>query len=62
MVIPQHPYTNKEVVVQTFCFRTRSFVPRVATVVMGSETRLLVRLSDGEMRGVGAKDVLEVRA
>ena len=37
MVIPQHPYTNKEVVVQTFCFRTKSFVPRTATVVMGSD-------------------------
>ena len=60
MVIPQHPYTNKEVVVQTFCFRTRSFVPRRGMVVMGSDTRLLVRLQDGEVRGVATKDVINV--
>ena len=61
MELPSHPYTNKEVVVQTFCFRTRSFVPRTATVVMGSETRLLVRLQSGEVRGVATKDVITVQ-
>ena len=60
MVIPQHPYANKEVLVRTFCFRTRTFVAQAATVVMGSDTRLLVRFSSGEVRGVGSKDLIQV--
>ena len=60
MVIPQHPYANKEVLVRTFCFRTRTFVAQAATVVMGSNARLLVRLQDGEVRGVATKDIINV--
>ena len=59
MVLPEHPYTNKDVFVRLLCFRTRAIVVRQGRVLMGSEHRLLVRLDDGEVRSVRARDVVE---
>ena len=61
MVLPEHPYTNKDVYVRLFCFRLRGIVVRQGRVLMGSDNRLLVRLDDGEVRSVRARDAFEER-
>lgn len=59
MVIPEHPFANKEILVRVFCFRRRAIVTQRARVIMGSESRLLVRLDNGEVRSIRAKDTIE---